>query len=111
MNITTLFEPASSDGWMSTGDGTYYLSEHLADAAARARHQGNAASSIKHLAVEIGLSGTYLLLKSPTPVHVVGTAAARSAIAASAIKKLSPDEIESLKFAWGIVKVDSANEH
>lgn len=102
MNIVTLFEPASSDGYKLSGDGTYYLSEHLADA--QAKQSTHAAGSIPHAAVEIGLSGTYLLLKSTEPVTIVGTSAARAAVAAVAEKKLSAAEIESLKYAWGILK-------
>lgn len=95
MNITTLHEPASTDGYKHSGDGTYFLQRDHALQVALTRHGGHAVEPLQHSAVETE-DGRFLLLKSATPVSIEGTQQATEDIVANALKKLTPAEIAAL---------------
>ncbi len=95
MEIITIYESASSDGYHHTGDGEFYLDKELADQAAKNRHAGYAVPSTAYAAIKTP-DGRYLLLRSITPVSIVGTTQAIEDIAKAAMAKLSDTELAAL---------------
>lgn len=98
MKIIYLYEPASSDGYHSSGDGSFHLDRDYAHQIAINRHGAYAANPHVHPAIEIE-DGRYLLLKSSKPVSVAGTDQAVEDIAKKALSKLTPAERAALGFA------------
>lgn len=89
--IVTLYEPASSDGYSSKGDGKYYLESHVATAQGKQRHGNYASSNFEHPAIK-GDAGKFWLLKQTTPVVLADSAEAQAEIKKAALAKLSAEE-------------------
>ena len=95
MKNVTLYEPASSDGYVPYGAGFYFLDEGLAKQWAINKHGAYAVDPIIHNAVERE-DGRFLILKSTEAVSVMNTAQLKEDIRLKALSKLSPEEREVL---------------
>ncbi len=93
--IIKLYEPTSSDGHSSTGDGVYFLDIELARMTSEQKHGNYASSPIMHLGIEIE-KDKYLLLKQEKPVLLANSESAISEVKKNAISKLSEEEIDIL---------------
>lgn len=90
-----LYEPASTDGYTSSGDGIYFLDETSAQGRANLRHGSYAVAPIRHYAIEDG-KGRYYLLKQSRPVPIADSKQATEDIAKAARAKLSKEELKAL---------------
>lgn len=90
IKIVTLYEPQSTDGYRSFGEGVYFKIKTLADNYAKNKHKSYAYLSEEHKAIVDGED--YYLLKSEFPVYVEGSEKADEQKRKSALSKLSEED-------------------
>lgn len=90
IKIVTLYEPQSSDGYGSFGDGVYFKTETLADNYSKNKHKAYASYSKDYKAIVDGED--YYLLERETPVYVEGSNKSKERKREIALSKLSEED-------------------
>jgi hypothetical protein len=96
MNIVTLYESQSTDGYTHSGDGVYFITEVAAEQHAQVVHGAYAATPMPRKAI-LCEDGRYLLLKSDRPISIKNSKQAKEDFKNKALAKLTKAEREALE--------------
>ena len=94
MTTYTLYESASTDGYTTSGDGKYFLSEKDAGSHAYYKHGGHGRVISHHYIIRI--NEEYYKLVSPNPVVLYGSKQYTELLKQRAFDKLTREEQEAL---------------